>query len=172
MPTVGVTLRGCAGSIAQAKKMTATPMAAVTPRALRMMQRGPVPRCAYLIPASDLMAFASPADLGDFLAGLFALARETAQRHARLVLTIDRLLMDFGADDFQTSLPSLRLAFTYFTPREKHHMLTTLFESLGLKEARPLAALAVDEATAAEALAFEGRLFEIIGRYGLEGPRE
>jgi hypothetical protein len=88
------------------------------------------------------------------------------------VRTIDRLLMEFGADEFQASLPSLRLAFTYFTPREKHHMLTTLFESLGLKEARPLAALAVDEAAAAEALALEERLFEMIDAYGLGRPHE
>jgi hypothetical protein len=121
---------------------------------------------------SDLMIFATPSDLGDFLSGLFALARETAQRHAKLVRTIDHLLMEFGADDFQASLPSLRLAFTYFTPREKHHMLTTLFESLGLKEVRPLAALAVNEAAAAEALAFEERLFEMIGKYGLEQSHE
>ena len=39
VPTIGVTRRGCGGSIAQAKKMTATPMAAVTSphRALRMI---------------------------------------------------------------------------------------------------------------------------------------
>jgi hypothetical protein len=121
---------------------------------------------------ADLMIFAAPADLGDFLSGLFALARETAQRHAKLVRTVDRLLMEFGADDFQASLPSLRLAFTYFTPREKHHMLTTLFGSLGLTEVRPLAALAVDQATAAGALALEERLFEMIGKYGLEDRHE
>jgi hypothetical protein len=121
---------------------------------------------------SDLLLLPTPGDLGDFLSGLFALARETAQRHANLVRTIDRLLIEFGADDFQASLPSLRLAFTYFTPREKHHMLKTLFASLGLKEVRPLAALAVSEAVAAEALAFEERLFEMIGKYGLEEPHE
>lgn len=121
---------------------------------------------------SDLMVFATPGDLGDFLAGLFALARETAQRHAKLVRTIDHLLTEFSADDFQASLPSLRLAFTYFTPREKHHMLTTLFESLGLKAIRPLAPLAVNQAAAAEALAFEERLFEMIGKYRLEQPHE
>lgn len=121
---------------------------------------------------ADLMMFAAPADLGDFLAGLFALAREVAQRHRQLVRTIDRLLIEFGADDFQTSLPSLRLAFTYFTPREKHYMLTTLFESLGLKEVRPLDRLAVNEATAAEVLAFEERLFEMIDKYGLGAADE
>lgn len=117
---------------------------------------------------ADLFQFAVPADLGDFLTGLFAVAREVAQRHTRLVQTIDRLLNEFGANDFQESLPSLRLAFTYFTPREKHYMLSTLFTSLGPKTARPLAALKVDAATAAAALAMEERLFELIARYGLE----
>jgi hypothetical protein len=46
-------------------------------------------------------------------------------------------------------------------------MLTTLFESLGLKEVRPLAALEVDEATAAEALALEERIFEAVAKYEL-----
>ncbi|SFH92584.1 hypothetical protein SAMN05421753_10433 [Planctomicrobium piriforme] len=117
---------------------------------------------------ADLLLFAVPSDLGDFLAGLFAVAREVAQRHAQLVQTIDRLVNGFGANDFQEALPSLRLAFTYFTPREQHYMLSTLFDSLGLKPAQPLATLKVDAATAAEALALEERLFELIARYGLE----
>ena len=121
---------------------------------------------------ADLLMFSAPGDLGDFLAGLFAVAREVAQRHQSLVQTIDRLLNEFGADDFQASLPSMRLAFTCFTPREKHHMLTTLFESLGLTMQQPLAPLAVDPETAAEALAFEERLFEMITHYGLEATHE
>ena len=119
---------------------------------------------------ADLLTFADPNELGDFLTGLFALAREVAQRNPRLVGTIDRLLLEFGADDFQSALPSLRLAFTFFTPREKHYMLTTLFESLGLKQVRPLAALRVDESTAAEALAIEERIFETLAKYGLGTP--
>ncbi len=118
---------------------------------------------------ADLLMFSDPNGLGDFLAGLFALAREVAQRDRQLVQTVDRLVTEFGADDFQTALPSLRLAFTYFTPREKHYMLSTLFESLGLKDVRPLSTLTVDESTAAEALTLEERIFETIAKYGLEG---
>ena len=117
----------------------------------------------------DLLLLSDPNDLGDFLTGLFALAREAAQRDRQFVRTVDRLLTEFDADDFQTALPSLRLAFTYFTPREKHYMLTTLFESLGLTDVRPLGTLTVDESTAAEALAFEERVFETLAKYGLEG---
>jgi hypothetical protein len=118
---------------------------------------------------AEMLLFADPERLGDFLTGLFALARELVQRHPRLVQTIDRLLTEFTAEEFQQTLPSLRLAFTYFTPREKHHLLTTLFESLGLREVQPLADLAVDGQTAAEALALEGKLFETLAAYGLEG---
>lgn len=137
--------------------------------------RGAAAGALWTINAADeeavlrhLRMFSSANHLGDFLAGLFALAREVVQRSPAIVLTIDRLLVEFGADDFQTSLPAMRQAFTYFTPREKHYVLSTLFESLGMKETDPLAALQVDEATATEALAFEERLFETVARYGLE----
>lgn len=118
---------------------------------------------------ADLLDYSNPSHLGDFLTGLFALAREVAQRHPDFVRTIDELLLRFGTEEFQEALPSLRLAFTSFSPREKHHMLSTLFQSLGIHTADPLAAVDVDEATAAEALAVEERLFTAIARYGLQG---
>ncbi len=103
--------------------------------------------------------FTHAEQLGDFLTGLFALAREVAQRNPQLVQSIDLALLEFTSEEFQQTLPSMRLAFTYFTPREKHYMLSTLFESLGLKPTQPLAALKVDAQTAAAALALEERLF-------------
>jgi hypothetical protein len=115
----------------------------------------------------QMLQFFNPEHLGDFLNGLFALAREVAQRNPQLVQAIDRLLLEFGTEDFQSALPSLRLAFTYFTPREKHYMLETLFDSLGLREVKPLQDLAVDDQTALAALAFEERLFAAVEKYGL-----
>jgi hypothetical protein len=117
---------------------------------------------------AEMLLFTEPNDLGDFLAGLFAAAREVAQRHPPLVRAIDRLLIEFSADHFQQALPALRLAFTYFTPREKHYMLTTLFESLGVAPARGPGDVTVSEASAAEALALDERVFEAIRRHGLE----
>ncbi|MCA9151436.1 MAG: hypothetical protein KDA92_19120, partial [Planctomycetales bacterium] len=78
------------------------------------------------------------------------------------------LILEFGPDDFQAALPSLRLAFSYFTPREKHYMLTTLFEHLGLTDLRPMTELSVDVAAAAQALAIEERVFAAIEKYRLE----
>jgi hypothetical protein len=115
----------------------------------------------------QMLLFANPEHLGDYLNGLFFLAREVAQRNPDLVQAIDRFLLEFATDDFQSALPSLRLAFTYFTPREKHYMLQTLFESLGLRDAKPLLELAVNDEAAAAALAFEERLFAAVEKFGL-----
>jgi hypothetical protein len=82
---------------------------------------------------------------------------------------IHDLLIGYSDEDFLTALPALRLAFTYFTPREKHHLALTLREALGLRDAPALAALAVSDETAARALAFEGRLFATLEKYGVRG---
>jgi hypothetical protein len=110
-----------------------------------------------------LPAFAAPAQLGDFLTGLFALAREVAQRQPDLVKQIDRLLAAFDDERFLEALPALRLAFSYFTPREKHHMALTLMEG----EKQLLPDLVVNVEVAARALQIENRVFEALEKYGL-----
>jgi hypothetical protein len=121
----------------------------------------------------ELLQFADPEKLGDFLTGLFALAREQVQRQRDLVLSIHGLLSSYGDEQFLEALPALRLAFTYFTPREKHHLALTLRQGLGLAEAAPRASLAplapLDPETAARALALESGLFEAVRKYGLRG---
>ncbi len=115
----------------------------------------------------QMIGFQKPEDLGDFLSGLFMLAREVAQRHPQLVQTVDRMLMEFSGEGFQNALPALRLAFTYFTPREKHHMLSTLFASLGLKSVQALPALQVSPEVAAQAMVIEEQLLATIEKYRL-----
>ncbi len=147
-------------------------------RAQRPLVRGGAIGAQWSLGAADadqvrtaLRQFADPDHLGDFLTGLFALAREQVQRQRDLVLGINDLLGSYGDDDFLTALPALRLAFTYFTPREKHHLALTLREALGLEKVPELAALTVDPATAARALAFEARLFAALEKYGVRGTR-
>ncbi len=118
---------------------------------------------------ASLLLFANPDSLGDFLAGLFALARDVVQRHRDLVLAIDEVLAAFANDEFMAALPALRLAFTYFTPREKHHLGLTLVGALGLKGVPSLATLQVSPAVMAEAIGFESRVFELVAKYGLRG---
>jgi hypothetical protein len=116
--------------------------------------------------------FSDPARLGDFLVGLFSLARETSQREPELLRSIDRVLLGYDDDEFLEAVPALRLAFTYFTPREKHHLSLTLLRLAGLRPDQPPAPLAVDAEAATRALAFESRLLQIARRYGLRGaPR-
>lgn len=118
---------------------------------------------------AQMLLFADPDCLGDFLTGLFCLAREAVRRDESFVLSVDKLLAAFTDEEFLTALPSLRMAFTYFTPREKHHMGQTLLEALGLTERKSLARLDESPETVARALAFESRLVQAAARYGLRG---
>jgi len=118
---------------------------------------------------SNIRYFAAPSMLGDYLAGLFYLAREAVQRQPDLIYSIDELLVDYADEEFLEALPALRLAFSYFTPREKHHLARTLLEAQGEGADGPLAALEVSSEVAARVLAFEARLFRAAERYGLRG---
>ena len=118
---------------------------------------------------SDMRECSSPEKIGDFLTGLFHLARETAQRHAALVESLDRVLLGYDADAFLAALPALRLAFSYFAPREKHHMARTLMGTHSADVTVPRTALEVSPELAAQALAFEARVLVTLTKYGLRG---
>jgi hypothetical protein len=138
------------------------------------MLRGAAAGALWSLDEGDLAAIlralpAAPDTLGDFLHGVFALAREESQRHADLLVAIDRLLLAFDDEQFLAALPSLRLAFTYFTPREKDHLARRLLAAVGAGDAPPLPALAVPVALAERALRFEGRLVRELARHGLRG---
>jgi hypothetical protein len=117
----------------------------------------------------DLLLFAAPEQLGDFLTGLFALAREEAQRDGDLLAAIHAVVTAWNDDSFLAALPSLRLAFMYFTAREKVHLAHSIFADETAEEAAfsEPAPLAVSTAEAAEAMAFEAMLFRIAAEYGV-----
>lgn len=123
---------------------------------------------------SDLRLFADPNRLGDFLSGLFALAREPAQRELELLRAIDARLCSFSDEEFLLAAPSLRLAYTFFTPREKHHLAGNLLRLSGEPPAGQLPpaspALMASPETALRALAFESRLSQTLNRYGIRQP--
>jgi hypothetical protein len=118
---------------------------------------------------TQMRQFADAERLGDFLTGLFALAREQVQRHPDLVQALHEVMVGWSDDEFLTGLPAMRLAFTYFTPREKHHLALTLREALGLGAGEMMAALTVSVDAAVRAMVFEGRLLEAARRYGIRG---
>jgi hypothetical protein len=118
---------------------------------------------------THLQEFTDPDHLGDFLTGLFALAREQAQRHKALLQGIHDVLVGYSVDQYLAALPALRLAFTFFTPREKHHLAVTLRQLLGLMEEPEMAALTSDVGTVARAMQLEARLVESAKTYGIRG---
>lgn len=63
-----------------------------------------------------------PATLGDFLAGLFAVGREVVSNDPTVAGTLDDVISHFRDEDFLVALPSLRLAFGYFPPRERERI--------------------------------------------------
>ena len=68
---------------------------------------------------SALKASSRPTTVGDFLAGLFILAREEVLHSAALLGAIDGALSTMIKDDFMIALPAVRQAFSYFPPRER-----------------------------------------------------
>ncbi|HEX3029083.1 MAG TPA: DUF5682 family protein, partial [Clostridia bacterium] len=124
----------------------------------------------------DLRLFYDPALMGDYLTGLLALARETVQRDKNFMSEIDRWLIELKDDEFLEAVPSLRLAFTYFTPREKYYLSMQLLEIQGTdvpsQEAKvqktPLD-LIVNAEQALLSLRFENKLYETLSKYGLKG---
>ena len=71
--------------------------------------------------------------LGDYLAGLFALARGPALRDGELIGVIDATLSKLDDDVFLVLLPSMRLAFSWFPPAERGRLGSLLSARWGKK---------------------------------------
>lgn len=108
--------------------------------------------------------------LGDFLAGLFAVAREEVLTNADpgVLGILDDVLTRMDEDDFLVAIPSLRLAFSWFPPREREAIAERLLERRGVEgSARSLLRLQVDAATLAHARAVEARADDLLTREAL-----
>lgn len=114
---------------------------------------------------AEVRGSATPGRIGDFLAGLFALGREVVQRHPPLLADLDAFVCGFDEQAFLEALPALRLAFTYFTPREKHQIARTLFA----KRSDPTREISIDAETTARSAALEAEVYGLFARYGLRG---
>ncbi|NEQ48489.1 MAG: hypothetical protein F6K00_35155 [Leptolyngbya sp. SIOISBB] len=121
--------------------------------------------------------------LGDFLTGLFYLARETMRQNSEMLTAIDQAIASFDHDTFLEALPALHLAFTYFSPREKHDISHRLLQTWALEQSSdgqgPSPDRSATETTIeitpemiAQAQAIEANALETIRRYGLRGGSE
>ena len=99
--------------------------------------------------------------LGDFLAGLFAIAREEvlADGDDGVLGVLDDVLARRSEEEFLVALPSLRQAFSWFPPRERETIAERLLERRGVRgSARSLLRLRADPAEIAHARAVEARV--------------
>ena len=125
------------------------------------------------VAAARIRRFGRPDTLGDFLAGLFALAREELGDAEAAMGAIEALVAAWPDDDFLRALPSLRMAFAWFPPRERERLAIAFLRRSGATPARAEAdALAwmrqrTGVATQAAALAQEARVAGRLERCGL-----
>ncbi|MFC3494160.1 DUF5682 family protein [Glycomyces rhizosphaerae] len=112
-----------------------------------------------------------PDRLGDWLAGLFAVAREEVLAEAEdggVVSAVDELVADLNEDEFLVALPALRQAFGMFPPRERGLIAERLVAARGGGDARGLTArLAVDPVVVASSMALEARVDAALAREDL-----
>lgn len=79
-----------------------------------------------------MRAASLPETLGDFLVGLFALAREAVQKAPALLSALDAVFQGMSEGDFLVAAPSLRLAFSYFPPRERQKIAYQILSLKGI----------------------------------------
>ncbi len=113
-----------------------------------------------------------PSIFGDFLAGLFAVAREQAVATEGLIRSVDETIGSLGDHEFVQSLPSLRLGFDYFPPREREALARRILGLHGVEhsDAKQLTSkLEVSPEVIAQGATLDARLFALIDDYNLGG---
>lgn len=124
-------------------------------------------------PAVRSVAAGGADALGDWLAGLFAVAREEvtgvpADGPASLIAVLDDLLGALPDADFLSGLPALRQAFAYFPPRERERIAARLLERRGVRgSSRSLLRTTADPLLIVRAGALEEDVSRLLARYGL-----
>lgn len=110
----------------------------------------------------------APAVLGDWLAGLFAVAREEVLEDTGLTAVLDEVVGALSAHDFLVALPALRQAFEFFPPAERERFATALVRRRGgAGSGRGLLRLRVDPVRVAEGAVIEEAVDEMLTRAGL-----
>lgn len=123
--------------------------------------------------AKRIRRFAQPQELGDFLSGLFALAREELAESQSVLDAVSGLVEGWSDPEFLSALPAMRQAFSWFPPRERERLARAILRSHGFGEGEAeVAAIAwmrqrVGAESQAAALALEASVAERLGRAGL-----
>ncbi|MER5615555.1 DUF5682 family protein [Streptomyces sp. NPDC002215] len=170
-----------------ARRITEDPQAPVDLRGAsfglaRSLGRVPGPPGVSGDPAEAVRAVArTGADaLGDWLAGLFALARDEVTGVVgdddgpgggaeSLIDVLNGLVGALSDDEFLSGLPALRQAFAFFPPRERDRIAARLLERRGVRgSSRSLLRTTADPLLIARARALEESVSRLLARYELE----
>ncbi|MCB9636274.1 MAG: hypothetical protein H6721_29535 [Sandaracinus sp.] len=110
-----------------------------------------------------------PSMLGDFLAGLFALARDEVLGSEALVAVLDQVIQSMNEADFLVALPSLRFSASWFPPKERERLARLVLGVRGEDTtlARSLLKLPAAAGTLVAGHALDGRVADLAARYGL-----
>ncbi|MGR6968654.1 DUF5682 family protein [Streptomyces cynarae] len=128
-------------------------------------------------PVVQALASAAVDTVGDWLTGLFAVAREevtraTATGGDSLIGVVDGVVSAMAEGDFLSGLPALRQAFAFFPPRERERIAEHLLHRRGLRgSARSLLRTPADPLVQARARALEENVIHLLDRHGLGAPR-
>lgn len=119
--------------------------------------------------AHAVKSAARPETLGDFLAGLFALAREEVLRSPGLLGVVDGLVAPMTRDDFLVAIPSLRMAFSWFPPREREEIARQILGLHGGQSgsARSFIKLDVSADVTLAGMKVDGEVDALARRFGL-----
>lgn len=109
-----------------------------------------------------------PTRLGDWLAGLFAVAREEVlldDAEDGVLAAVDATLTRLLDEDFLEALPALRQAFAWFPPREREQVAALALLRRGVRgSASSLLRASVDPVLVATARAVEHRVEDLLVR--------
>lgn len=119
---------------------------------------------------ASMRAAARPESLGDYLVGLFTLAREEIQRARSLLAALDDALSGMPEGDFLVAVPSLRLAFSFFPPRERERIAAEVLGLHGVAsdDSRSLLELRASAEVIVLGRALDRASQEIARRFGLD----
>jgi hypothetical protein len=107
--------------------------------------------------------------VGDWLAGLFAVARQEVLGDTDLLAVLDEIVGALSDEDFLVALPALRQAFEFFPPRERELIATAVLRLRGASgSARSLLRTGVDPLVAAQGAALEAAVTRALITSGLE----
>jgi hypothetical protein len=118
--------------------------------------------------ATAVRSAALPDTVGDWLAGLFALAREEVLHADGVITLLDDLVDGMPEHDFLVALPALRQAFSWFPPREREVIAGLVLTRRGHRgTARAFLRQTVDPDTLLRARTLEHRVDTVLAREGL-----